>query len=103
MATTVINLFLGVAGLKISVRRYHDVGKSGGTLAAITGGSFAGMLLLVFGIWSALVDAINGDSSPVGPAMPLLGVGAFLFFSCWNIALHCQAGDPEANRYDSRH
>jgi uncharacterized membrane protein YhaH (DUF805 family) len=96
-------LFLFVATLKITIRRYHDIGKGGGWVAGIYIGSIVGALLFVFGAVAAFAGALAGDDNVAGGGMMFLLFGGLLMagFGIWNLVMHCLAGKPERNRFDA--
>jgi uncharacterized membrane protein YhaH (DUF805 family) len=105
LITSLGSLFITVVSFKISIRRYHDVGKGGGTLAGILGGSFVGGVLLGVGIGLTGVAIYNGtaEEEAIGSYLPIMGVGALILvaFSIWNLIILCQPGKPERNRFDA--
>lgn len=95
--TSLVSLFISVVSLKISIRRYHDVGKSGATLAGILGGTVVGVVLALIGM------LLTWAGTNLGSYLLMIGVGALIFvaFSIWNLIILCKPGEPERNRFDA--
>ena len=93
------SVFVTLATVKISVRRYHDVGKGGGLFAGLSAGIVLGVIILSIGLTDALAAAITGSESEVMP-LGLLGGLVAAVSGIWNLKIHCQPGKPERNRFD---
>jgi len=96
-------LFMFVATLKITVRRFHDVGKGGGMVAVIYAGSFVGGVLIGIGAISTVAGALGGDEEVTGGGLVLMLLGGLVIlgFGIWNLVMHCLPGKPERNRFDN--
>lgn len=95
-------LFLFVATLKITIRRYHDVGKGGGWVAGIYAGSFVGGFLFAIGVAAVIGGALTADEETAAGGVVFMALGGLisLAFGIWNLVMHCLAGKPERNRFD---
>lgn len=98
-----VGLFIFVATLKISIRRYHDRGMGGGWAAGIYAGIFIGLALLVAGTDAVIEAQLLRDETATARAaiIWLLGVLFLAAFGIWNHVIHCLRGKPERNRFDA--
>lgn len=96
------NIFVTLATVKISVRRYHDVGKSGGIYAGLLVGFVLGAVILIIGLINAGSAALVDDAAGASEAMPLVLLGGLVAAASgiWNLVIHCQSGKLERNRFD---
>lgn len=90
-------IFVTLATVKISVRRYHDVGKGGGFFAGLSAGIVLGVVILTIGAFIAAVEEASRSRT-----MPFVLLGGLVaaVFGIWNLIIHCQPGKPERNRFD---
>jgi len=96
-------LFSSAASLKISLRRFHDVGKGGAAFAMIIGGTAVGMLLYMAGsIAYVSARGLASDGEHLGTYALVSGLGVLIsaVFGFWSLVIHCQSGKPERNRFD---
>lgn len=95
-------IFVTLATVKISVRRYHDVGKGGGLFAGLSAGIVLGVVILTIGGLIAAVEEASGSRTmpPEATLLMLLGGLVAAASGIWNLVIHCQSGKPERNRFD---
>ncbi|MGM8361015.1 DUF805 domain-containing protein [Flavobacterium sp. ARAG 55.4] len=93
------NLAVFVPGLAVSVRRLHDIGKSGKLLLLFYGIIFISVIVMVVSGFSVFMSG-NFSMSSLGVAFfaPLLVV---LAMSIWMLVLYCTEGDQGPNKYGS--
>ncbi len=93
------SLFILVPSYAISVRRLHDIGKSGMLLLAVI---IATIIVTLFFIFFVLVRVMTGGMDN------LSGADGGIFFVCvlyyiavtiWLLVLYCKKGTPGVNKY----
>ena len=95
-----------IPGLAVSVRRLHDIGKSGKLLLLFYIIIIVLAIVMVVSGISVFMSAMN-PSSMSPPDISALGIGFFvpllLIFamSIWMLVLFCTNGDSGANKYGS--
>ena len=92
------NLAVFIPGLAVSVRRLHDIGKSGKLLLLFYGILIILVIVMVVSGFSVLMS--GGSMSSLGIAFfaPLLVV---LAMSIWMLVLFCSEGEQGPNKYGS--
>ena len=90
------NLAVFIPGLAVSVRRLHDIGKSGKLLLLFYGILIILVIVMVVSGFSVLMS--GGSMSSLGVAFfaPLLAV---LAMSIWMLILFCTEGEEGSNKY----
>lgn len=91
------NLAIFIPGLAVSVRRLHDIGKSGKLLLLFYGIIFVSVIVMVISGFTVFMSG-NFSMSSLGVAFfaPLLVV---LAMSIWMLILFCTEGDQGPNKY----
>ena len=93
---SIYSLAVLIPGLAVSVRRLHDIGKSGKLLLLFY---IAIIALAVVMVVSGLSLFMTGSGTPgIGFFIPLLLIVAM---SIWMLVLYCTEGDQGANKYGS--
>ena len=92
------NLAVFIPGLAVSVRRLHDIGKSGKLLLLFYGILIILVIVMVVSGFSVLMS--GGSMSSLGVAFfaPFLAV---LAMSIWMLILFCTEGEQGPNKYGS--
>lgn len=96
--TTVLSglygLFIFIPSLAVGVRRFHDIGKSGGL--------FIGFQIVgfVFGIFAGIAGAVVFLSGEAGILM-VIGIIAlaYIIYAIVVLVMLCASGEPGANKY----
>jgi uncharacterized membrane protein YhaH (DUF805 family) len=92
---SVYGILLFIPGLAVSVRRLHDIGKSGWLLLI----SYAVMIIAVVGLFVTSMSAIMGGGLPTLGAGFIVAILIILAVAIWLLILFCKEGDQGTNKY----
>lgn len=91
--SSIYSLAVFVPGLAVSVRRLHDIGKSGWLLVIF----YVSIIVLTAGAFLVgFSSGMAGGNFGIGFIIPIL---AILGLSIWMLILFCTEGDQGANKY----
>ncbi len=99
LLSTLYNLFVMIPCLAISVRRLHDIGKSGRLMGYF---SVVPVAVLLFTMARALIciSDINISTGYLDGEAVILWMGLYFFVVIiWLTVLFCRKGNPGANKY----
>ena len=108
--STLYNLAVFIPSLAVTVRRFHDIGKSGWVYARFCIAMFTGVLAFVFYMVFTVLKNSDMDSLKEGTLDPAVFTGTFfmvvalfvlfiLVLGIWQIALLCKDSQPGDNKW----
>lgn len=96
VVNSLYGLIMFVPSLAVSVRRLHDIGKSGWLLLIAYAIMIIGVVALVATSMSAIM---GGGDMPTFGASFIIGILMILGVAIWILILFCKEGDQGANKY----
>lgn len=99
-----------VPGLAVTVRRFHDIGKSGWMYARFLIAMFLAVIIMVGYVVYFVLRSGGADAFSSGEVDPAIFTGSFLLVSAamlffilglciWLLVLLCREGQPHPNRW----